>query len=315
MNKVENWKAALLQGAEQLSGAGRLGIALLALHIVLLFLPPIPPDLRAVMPPGGSLWSYLIGYTAVILLLIELRRSSITVVEKWQRTPPLRRWLTGAVVVAVTLTGSLALWVIAPERFARFSGEEGLWEPLTLFCYLASAALLADVGQRHARIAERRPVQLLAGLYLLLALEEIDYFGIFGAFFGRIDGVYAGTLHDILRLVAEGVIGAAALVVIATISLLVVVFLWRTGFLSPKAVSRVLRTREFLWVVLGFGFLAVAAVQDAALFGWGSQPPLEEALELLGAICLTVFALETAARELPRVRESDPGTVRQEVAY
>ncbi|HEV2130729.1 MAG TPA: hypothetical protein VGR27_06480 [Longimicrobiaceae bacterium] len=276
-----------------------MGLGLLALHIVLLFLPLIPPDLGQYVRQGGSLWSYLFGYVAVILLLIELKRSPLAVVEWWRQIPPARRWLAGVVAVASTLGGALALRAYAPRQFVRFSGEEGLWEPLTLFCYFGAAVLLGGVARSSAAMP-RKPLKLLAGLYLVLALEEIDYFGIFGAFIGRIDGVYAGSLHDIIRLAAEKVLPAVAAVCLAGAALLVLTLFWRGGYLDPRWLLARIRSREFAWVILGMSFLAIAAVQDADLFGWvAAQPSTEEALELIGALCLAVYALEVAVRGDP----------------
>ena len=118
-----------------------------------------------------------------------------------------------------------------------------------------AGALLVLSHVRSSDVLDRRPWLGVVGVYTLLGLEEIDYFGIFGGLIGRIEGVYAGSLHDLVRLFTEGVLA------------------WLT------------------WALIGLALTA------AHLFGWVARPPTpEEAVELAGAVCVGVYALELSKR-------------------
>lgn len=268
----------------------RVGLALLGLHVALLLVPPVPPYWK------GSLPSYILGYVAILLLFraFATRREAAT--TRWASAGAARRQLLAAGALATVLAGAFALRALAPETFVRFSREEGLWEPLTLFCYLASALLLWP-GAGSTGDRDRRPWVLASAFFLLLVLEEIDWFGIFGGVIGRVEGIYAGSLHDIIRLVAEGVMPPLAMTIIAAGTLVVLLLLLRSGYLAPRWIGDRLREPAFLWFVIGAGFLLAAAAEDALLFGGlAAEPSPEEALELAGALCLFVYAFELRHR-------------------
>src|SRR5690606_7084028 len=148
------------------------------------------------------LWPYLVAYAAVILAALEVHSQAPTVARVWGGLPSSRRALLGGGLAVGVLTLGLDVRGRAPELFARWSGEEGIWEPLTLAAYL-SACLVLFAGARSRSSAERRQLHLFAIGFLILALEEIDYFGIFGAFLGRVNGIYVGSPHDLIGLAAE----------------------------------------------------------------------------------------------------------------
>lgn len=280
-----------------LSRWGYAGLALLSVHVVLLFLPPIPPDIK------GSLWSYLAGYGAIALLLTEVGRQRSAIAGGWAAVTPVRRWALGLGVTLAVLALTVALRSLAPSLFARFEREEGLFEPLTLFCYLSSAAMLFGMARVRAGEA-RKHWRFIAGVYLLLGLEEIDYFGIFGGLIGRVQGIYAGSLHDLILLAARGALARPTWAVIGALLLLVVAALWWLRYLQPRALIAMVRSLDFLWVSIGFGFLLAGSASEAGLFGLAVQPPtLEEALELAGAICFFFYALQLLATEASTVAE------------
>lgn len=266
------------------SAWGRAALFLFGVHVVLLFFPPIPPLVK------GSLWSYLAGYGAVVLGLVEVARLRPTLRAAWRRVSRARRrTLAGALVFSV-LALTVGLRALAPDLFARFSGEEGLWEPLSVFLYLGCAVLLfgAAAGAR-----ERKHWRLVAVAYALLGLEEIDYFGIFGGLIGRVQGVYVGSLHDFAHLAAEGLLGALAWLAIGAVALALHVVLFRTGYLQPRAIASMLASVDVLWAVAGLGLLGYAALVEIPPFGWrGGGPTPEEALELAGAASLVLFGLQ-----------------------
>jgi hypothetical protein len=273
----------------------------LAVHTLLLFLPPIPPNIK------GPLVSYLAAYAAVFLLLVEFARHRETVAARWTATAPQRRQAVALGLTIGVLALGLTLRAYAPARFQVFLlAEYGLAEPATLFAYLGSTIILFGASRRLEG-RERKHWQFITAMYLLLGLEEIDYFGIIGAFIGRIKGVYAGSLHDLIRLTTEGVLGPVGLAAVLAIFLVVAAALWRLGYLQPRALVSMLVSRSFVWVVVALGFYLIAAADETDLFGWRANPPYEELLELSAAICLAVYALELVAgrdrklldRELP----------------
>jgi hypothetical protein len=104
----------------------------------------------------------------------------------------------------------------------------------------------------------------------------------------------------VIRLVAEGVLSPVGLAAVATILGLVAILLWKTGWIDPRLLGRLARSGEFGWFVTGFAFLWIAASEEAHLFGWIARPPTpEEAIELVGALCLGLYALELAAERIP----------------
>ncbi|MGH7587240.1 MAG: hypothetical protein ACRELU_01475 [Gemmatimonadota bacterium] len=276
----------------------RLALLLLVLLVALMLGPRIPDRF------GGNLWLWAAGYGAVALLLREVWREAGRIRAWWSGMGRGRRSAWGALAVLATLLGTLAMRAWAPGPFGKFSRENGLWEPLCLLLYWGSAVLIhrtipkpADGG------AGRRPWLALAGAYAFLGFEEIDWFSIFGGLIGRVQGVYAGSLHDVIRLVAEGVLSPVGLGVVATILGLVAILLWWTGWIDPRLLGRLARSREFGWFVTGFAFLWIAASEEAHLFGWIARPPTpEEAIELVGALCLGLYALELAVERIPTSR-------------
>ncbi len=264
-------------------------MALFSIHVILLLFPPIPPDIK------GSLWSWLAGYGSIALLLVELARQRRRLAEGWARLEPGARWLIGLGPSAEVLILALILrWFVTPV-YLRFSAEAGVWEPLTLFCYLGSAVILFGVAGGVGG-DERRHWGFVAGLYALLGLEEVDYFGIFGGLVGRIDGIYVGSLHDLVMLAAEGALSAGTWALIGVAFVLVIVALTLSGYLQPRALAAMVAARDFLWIALGLGFLLAAAAVEAEIFAWTAGAlTLEEVLELAGAIPFFFYALSLSA--------------------
>ncbi|MGH7571502.1 MAG: hypothetical protein ACREMK_06630 [Gemmatimonadota bacterium] len=247
---------------------------------------------------GGDLWLWVAGYFAVLLLLRDTWRHAGAIRDWWAAKEPRRRTALAALTVLATLAGTLAMRSWAPWSFGKLSREQGLWEPLSLLLYWGSAIVIYRTIPR-AEAPDRRSWLAVAGVYTFLGFEEIDWFSIFGGLIGRIDGVYAGSLHDLIRLLAEGVLSPAGLAVVVVVLLLGVILLWRSRWLDPRFLARLARKREFAWFAIGFALLWVAASEEAHLFGWVARPPTpEEAVELVGALCLGIYALELVTRRM-----------------
>lgn len=259
--------------------------ALLGLLAALLLVPGLPAWAR--------LARYALGYGAVLLLAREAWRSGPAWAERW-RAAGRFRWAAGAAAIAATVLVMLALREAAPGFYGRAAQEYGLWEPLSFLCYLGGATLLVRVTRRLPAL-ERRRWTVVIGVFAVLALEEIDWFGIFGGIIGRIEGVYTGSLHDVVMLVAEDILGPTGLALVAVVLLVALLFLWRTGWFDPGFLARLALRPASLWPLAGILLLAVAAAEEAHLFGWvAAEPTPEEAVELAGALCFGIWALELA---------------------
>lgn len=272
----------------------RWGLALLALHAILLLFPKIPPTYKRM-----SVVSYALSIAAVATSTVGFARAAPRITA-WWRTRRGPAWRAAAALLpAATLGVALAVRAAWPETFFRLSLEDGLWETLTLLAYGFGFALAWHSGARHPR-EDRRARAAVAAVFALLALEEVDYFGLFGGIIGRIDGVYAGSLHDVVRLVAEGVMGPAAVAALVAAVVVVLVVLWRTGWLAPRRTASLVAGPEIAWAAAGLAILVVAASEEAHLFGWvAASPTPEEAIELAGGACLAVWSLELVARLAP----------------
>jgi hypothetical protein len=270
--------------------AGRWGLALLALHLALLLLPPIPP-----FHNGSSMPGFALSLAVAALLAVEVWHRATALIAAWRRwATPRRRALVVALALAV-VAFALAFRATATPLFGRFSREEGLWEPLTLVCCLAGAIFL---WRASATLDpdERKPWRLLAAFYVWLAAEELDYFGIFGELIHYIRGEYAGALHDVIRLTAVGIMGPAAWAVLLAVLTVLALVLWRAGYLRPAWIAERIADPRLGWAIAGFALLWSAAAEEAHLFGWTMAVPTpEEAIELAGALLLAVYALEEAA--------------------
>jgi hypothetical protein len=264
----------------------RLASIAFAIHLVLLFLPPIPPFHK------GSLWSFLLAYGAITLALCDPGRSGTRRRVWWMRRP--QRVRTDLALAGIAAVGGLgfALREFAPVVFVRFSREDGVWEPLTLFAFLLSARLLLFAAAGSADAGRQRHLRLLAAGFAVLALEEVDYFGIFGGLLGRIEGIYVGGLHDGIRLYTKGLLPAPAMAIGVGVVGILAWILHRGGYLQPRRLLAMIASRQGIWLGVGFGLLSAAAIQEAAPVRPFASPSPEELLELLGALALVAFARE-----------------------
>lgn len=98
-----------------LTWRGRAAGALLGLHAALLFLPPLPPYWK------GSLWSYLLAYSSVLLACLELPRWTPRLARRWRSLAPSRRSLRVYGTAGAFLTAGAILRFLSPDFFARFS--------------------------------------------------------------------------------------------------------------------------------------------------------------------------------------------------
>jgi hypothetical protein len=274
--------------SRRLGWPGKVALVVFAIHALLLFFPPIPPDVK------GSLWSYLLAAIAVALAAMEVHAHAPAIARSWRALRASDRALLGAAVGLGILALALAMRWPAPELFERWSRPEGIWEPLTLVAYL-SGALLILAAARGRAAHDRRHLHLFALGYTLLLLEELDYLGIFGGLVGRVNGVYVGSPHDLIALAVEGLLPVWAVALAGVVAAVAVASLLRSGHLQPARFARTIFSWSGLWLLAGAAFLGVAQFEDLGIVYWVGQPRIEELLELVGATFLLGFAADLAA--------------------
>lgn len=265
----------------------RLAAALFGLHVVLLFFPPLPPYLE------GSLWSHLLGYSAVILAVFALAPSAGSFPRRWHAWNRGSRVVLGVGIAAALVVVGLGVRAASPDLFVRWTREEGVFEPVTLLIYIVASMAMFSLG-RELDGRDRRFAQFFGGVFALLALEEVDYLGMVGGFVGRINGVYVGTPHDLINLVVEGGLTLPiVLMVVAIAGIVAAASLWH-GYLQPLRLLRAVFSRAGLWWWTGALFLGVAALEDANVWLVFGLPRIEELLESVAALFWFCFALEAA---------------------
>lgn len=274
----------------RISWPGRAAVAVFAVNTVLLFFPPIPPYVK------GSLWAYLLKTTAVVLAMLQTHRLAVPVATRWAGLRSSTRWLLGLGSAALLLTFALALRAVAPDLSDRFSSEPGPWETITTACYACGLVLVWRIASTVEGGA-RGHLRLVAGGFALLVLEETDYAGVLGGLVGRVDGVYVGSLHDLINLAAEGALHPLVGVGVAAAMPVVAVALWRAGYARPRLIGRTILSADGAWLALGFLILVIAGLGEAGMLGasFAGHSP-EEAIEMAGGVCIAVFALQVAAR-------------------
>jgi hypothetical protein len=297
-------------------GTGRAPLIVFAVHVTLLFFPPIPPLHK------GSMWSYMLGYLTVVLAVRAASAGGPRMTAWWSREAALVRWRQTMAALGVVAGVGWFLRAGLPETFARFSREEGAWEPITLFCYAAAALLLLHRARDVSEPSFGRHLRLVGVGFVFLTLEEIDYLGIFGGAIGRIDGIYVGSLHDLLLLAKAELLPEALAAAGAVAALVGIGYLWRTGYLQPTRLVRVAVSVQGLWLTCAVAFQALAAAEEVGLLGvsFGAPSP-EELIEMLGALCMAGFTLEvlrdasgasgaSGASSGPRGRTAEAGVSR-----
>jgi hypothetical protein len=282
----------------RISWRGRAASGLFAVHTVLLFFPPIPPIVK------GSIWSYILSTLAVVFAGMESYHLGPSLRLRWRTIPWVQRALIGAGTIIGLFTAAMVILALAPDVFTRFSREEGVWEPISLACYVCSLVLVWQTGSLLEG-AERKHFRLIAGCYALLVLEEVDYLSIFGPLIGRVGGHYAGSLHDLVNLAANDALSTGAVLLVAVGVVGVVALIARFGFIQPGMIRQTLLSGAGIWLGTGLFLLAAGLFKEAGLLDqiFPSAPP-EEVTEMTGSLCLAVFALEITSAAMLKIGPS-----------
>lgn len=211
--------------------------------------------------------------------------------------------------LAVALVGPLAViaavLALTPSYgHELFTREWGIVEPLQFVLWLTAAWLAFERARYERRAsAEDRVFRLTGWGCLVLASEEVDYFGIAtliarlaGVPQGRIGGQHIGGLHDVVNMLGKTslLLGLLALGVVAAL-----VVAWAVSRGLHRVAIRELLSSTSLPLIGTVGFLAFAQLADidhpalSALFGDGptARKLREEPMELLAAVCLNASLL------------------------
>jgi len=272
--------------------ATNIALFLFGTHILLLFFPPIPPDIK------GSLWSHLLWISAVIAAGIAINQNWAWVLRAWFSRGVNARLLLTLLCLLIVVAVGRALYVFAYDIFLRFCMEYGVWEPLSTFLYLASAILLSHSARVQTDALRRRHLIFMTSLYIFLVLEEVDYLGLFGSFLQRIDGVYVGAVHDIVDLWGHDLLSPTVITVLFVLTIAILAALWRLRYLQPGALLQSLRYPRLLFAITGSALIVLALSIEAGFIPWAQRMrEAEELVELTGAICLAAFAIDLAAEQ------------------
>lgn len=145
---------------EGLTWRGQAALVLLAVHVVLLLLPPLPPYWK------GSVWDYALGYAAVVLAVLEVARRPSVPIDRWRELTPARR-----VVLLPVLGAAVYLWRrgrLRPSAFGALARSRlAVWLPSALA--LVALAVAEEARFLGVQLATPSPEELIeaAGAVLL----------------------------------------------------------------------------------------------------------------------------------------------------
>jgi hypothetical protein len=233
----------------------------------------------------------ILSHAGILLLLAGVLPhgpAGLAAVRAW---PPARRGrvLAAAIVAPLALLGLIGLaW---PAYGRALTREWGLVEPAEAGLFLISAWI---AGQHAAllgpRAADYRPYRFVSLLCVILAIEEMDAFGILGPLIGRVGAanVYIGSSHDLLKVAWHYHWFAVPL---ALAGLLGLGLIWYRGYLTVGFVRREMfePTTLLLYAAFAAQVLAQALDVDDTLLSTRHpifRYPLEEPCELLANLLL-----------------------------
>lgn len=261
--------------------------------------------------PGNPVWDLsrtrvpntLLVYASLAFLLWAMHRDRLRYVDWFAAFRPRDQYLLAFAAPLVAAFLLIALHTAAPAYVKSLAREYGLIEPFTFALYwLATWSTLSWMRWRRARDMEHKPYQALTVVCAILLLEECDYLGIFGGIIGRIEGVYVGTLHDLVtlwyRTGANPLWAACAIVVIVAAG----IWLWRRGYGSRNFVRNEGWSMTSLPLIYGVALLVLAQLADIDRHIFDRAPALfcrvcEETLEMFFALSLVATLWLKIARD------------------
>jgi hypothetical protein len=247
----------------------------------------------------------IVSHAGMLLLLAGVLPhgpAGLAAVRAW---PPARRGRVLAAAIVAPLAGLGLIWLAWPAYGRALTREWGLVEPAEAGLFLISAW----IAGKHAallgpRAADYRPYRFVSLFCVMLAMEDMDWFGVLGPVIGRVGAanVYVGSSHDLLKVAWHYHWFAVPL---ALAGLLGLGLIWYRGYLTVGFVRREMfePTTLLLYAAFAAQVLAQALDVDDTLLS-ARHPifryPLEEPCELLANLLLASGLLLKYCRDWRR---------------
>ncbi len=262
--------------------------------------------------PGNPAWDWSLTRTPNIIFIyinILLLSSAIFLdrhkyLRRITYTSPARRAVVLTILPLALFSLIGLLYVNTPLYLQSILREHGLAEPFTLFLYMMAVI----IGTEHFKALREkglsyRPYKLLAILYTVLMFEECDWLGLFGAIFGRINGAYLGSIHDIANVMYKNQQNSAIGIFVASAAIVLLIMLWKKKYLTADFLKRELAAPSTILIYLWFIMNVTAGVYDIngnLLYEFRNNVCAfpEEALELAGALFLFIASILKYCRDI-----------------
>jgi len=231
----------------------------------------------------------LFSHASVLALLIGVSPWRSNLLRWAQRATPSTLIGWSILVSGALLEAWLTLFPLSPDYMSSLARESGLLEPVQAAFYVTASWLAWQCGRWTPRLDERRLFRAAAVVCAFMALEEVEYFGVFELTAGgRTHGVWVRAMHDFIE---PGVRVSAARSVLITLAVAAAgLVLWYVGL---RCVLRQATSPAAVPAVLAVGVLAFSQILDqdnAALMGYSRlfSYRIEEPLELIAALLMNV---------------------------
>jgi hypothetical protein len=281
-----------------------LGLAILA-AVILLTMPanPILDLNQRRYREAGTIMSHA-GMLLFLAGLLPRAPAWLAAVRAW---PPARRGGVLAIVIVVPLVLLGLIGLTWPAYGRALTREWGLIEPTEAGLFLVSAWIAgAHAALLGPSAPDYRPYRFVSLVCVVLAIEEMDWFGIPGPLIGRVGAanVYIGSSHDLLKVAwhYHWFVAPLALIVVLGLGLI-----WYRGYLTVGFIRREIfePTTLLLYAAVTAQLLAQALDVDDTLLT-ARHPifryPLEEPCELLSNLLLASGLLLKYCRDWRRAR-------------
>jgi hypothetical protein len=231
----------------------------------------------------------LFSHASVLALLTGVSPWRSNLLRWAQRATPSTLIGWSILVSGALLEAWLTLFPLSPDYMSALARESGLLEPIQAAFYIVACWLGWQCARRAARPDEQRLFGVAALVCAWLAVEEVEYFGVFELTAGgKIYGVWVRSVHDFFAL---GVRVPAARSVLITLAVAVAgLVLWYVGL---RCVLRQATSPAAVPAVLAVGVLALSQILDqdnSAMAGYSRllSYRLQEPLELIAALLMNV---------------------------
>ena len=247
----------------------------------------------------------ILTHVGMLLVLAGLLPHGPAWLARARAWPAGQRGRVLATAIVAPLAGLGLIGLAWPAYGRALTREWGLVEPAEAGLFLISAR----IAWQHAallgpRAPDYRPYRFVSFFCVMLAIEEMDWFGILGPLIGRVGAanVYVGSSHDLLK-VAWHYHGFA--VPLGVAGLLGLGLIWYRGYVTVGFIRREMFEPTTLLLYAAFAAQVVAQALDVddtllstrhPIF----RHPLEEPCELLATLLLASGLLLKYCRDWRR---------------